>query len=155
MPEDISGRFDLMEATRVGRQVLWPHWPSYLPNETQGVHADECSTTAMLNWCAKYPDRISSYVMLPPPHIDASLMEIARGLDELGCVGVDMNSVCLGDPIGHEKFEPIYAEMNRRGNPRPRRCVYALTSFIGRCPCATRGPTLSASAPSRAPIRRR
>jgi aminocarboxymuconate-semialdehyde decarboxylase len=54
----------------------------------------------MLNWRAKYPDRISSYVMLPLPHIDASLKEMARGLEELGWVGVNMNIVCLGDAIG-------------------------------------------------------
>ncbi len=40
------------------------------------------------------PTGISSYVMLPLPHIDASLKEMERGFDELGCVGVNMNIVC-------------------------------------------------------------
>ncbi|HEU0217826.1 MAG TPA: amidohydrolase family protein [Stellaceae bacterium] len=114
LPEDISGRFDLMDAAGVGRQVLSPHWPPYLPDEAQGVHAIKLLNDGYAALAHKYPDRISSYVMLPLPHIDASLEEMARGFDELGCVGVNMNIVCLGDSIGHEKFEPIYAEMNRR-----------------------------------------
>jgi len=115
LPEDISGRFDLMSAAGVGRQVLSPHWPPYLPDESQGVHAIKLLNDSYAELAHKHPDRISSYVMLPLPHIEASLKEMARGFDELGCVGVNMNIVCLGDSIGHEKFEPIYAEMNRRG----------------------------------------
>ena len=115
LPEDISGRFDLMDAAGVGRQVLSPHWPPYLPDEAQGVHAIKLLNDGYAELARKHPDRISSYVMLPLPHIEASLKEMERGLDQLGCVGVNMHIVCLGDSIGHEKFEPIYAEMNRRG----------------------------------------
>jgi predicted TIM-barrel fold metal-dependent hydrolase len=38
-----------------------------------------------------------------------------RGFDQLGCVGVNMNIICLGRSIAETEFEPIYAEMNRRG----------------------------------------
>src|SRR2546426_7607407 len=53
--------------------------------------------------------------MLPLPHIDAALKEMERGFDQLGCVGVNMNIICLGRSIAETEFEPIYAEMNRRG----------------------------------------
>jgi aminocarboxymuconate-semialdehyde decarboxylase len=69
---------------------------------------------AYAEFASRYPDRISSYVMLPLPHIDAALKEMARGFDELGCVGVNMNIVCLGRSIAETEFEPLYAEMNRR-----------------------------------------
>jgi len=59
--------------------------------------------------------RIASYVMLPLPHIDAALKEMERGFDQLGCVGVNMNIICLNRSIAETEFEPIYAEMNRRG----------------------------------------
>jgi 6-methylsalicylate decarboxylase len=39
---------------------------------------------------------------------------MARGLDQLGCVGVNMNISCLGRSIAEAEFEPIFAEMNRR-----------------------------------------
>src|SRR5437762_1833426 len=50
-------------------------------------------------------DRFASPVHLP----------VQRGLDELGCVGVNMNITCLGRSIAETEFEPIYAEMNKRG----------------------------------------
>jgi 6-methylsalicylate decarboxylase len=55
----------------------------------------------------RFPGRIESYVMLPLPHIDASLREMDCGFSQLGCVGVKMNSSCLGRSIAEPEFEPI------------------------------------------------
>src|SRR6266849_2043673 len=63
----------------------------------------------------QHPDRIASYVMLPLPHIDAALKEMERGLDQLGCVGVNMHISCFDRSVAETEFEPIYAELNRRG----------------------------------------
>ena len=97
--EDIEGRFRLMEDAGVGRQVLSPNHPPYLPDENECVTAVKMLNDAYAEFAHRFPDRISSYVMLPLPHIDASLKEMARGFDELGCVGVNMNIVCLGRSI--------------------------------------------------------
>jgi predicted TIM-barrel fold metal-dependent hydrolase len=113
--EDIEARFRLMEDAGVGRQVLSPNHPPYLADEAEGVTAVKMLNDAYAEFARRYPDRISSYVMLPLPHIDASLKEMERGFDELGCVGVNMNIVCLGRSIAETEFEPLYAEMNRRG----------------------------------------
>ena len=104
-----------MEEAGVGRQVLSPNHPPYLPDEEECVTAVRMLNDAYAEFAHRFPDRISSYVMLPLPHIDASLREMERGFDELGCVGVNMNIVCLGRSIAETEFEPIYAEMNRRG----------------------------------------
>ncbi|HUB14791.1 MAG TPA: amidohydrolase family protein [Acetobacteraceae bacterium] len=112
--EDIEARFRLMEDAGVGRQVLSPNHPPYLPDEAECVTAVKMLNDAYAEFAHRYPDRISSYVMLPLPHIDASLKEMERGFDELGCVGVNMNIVCLGRSIAETEFEPLYAEMNRR-----------------------------------------
>jgi predicted TIM-barrel fold metal-dependent hydrolase len=113
--EDIEGRFRLMEEAGVGKQVLSPNHPPYLPDEAECVTAVKMLNDAYADFASRYPDRISSYVMLPLPHIDAALKEMERGFDQLGCVGVNMNIVCLGRSIAESEFEPIYAEMNRRG----------------------------------------
>src|ERR1700720_2638748 len=97
--EDIEARFRLMEDAGVGRQVLSPNHPPYLPNEAECVTAVKMLNDAYAEFARRYPDRISSYVMLPLPHVDASLKEMERGFDELGCVGVNMNIVCLGRSI--------------------------------------------------------
>lgn len=113
--EDIEARFRLMEDAGVGRQVLSPNHPPYLPDEAECVTAVRMLNDAYAEFAHRFPDRISSYVMLPLPHIDASLKEMERGFDQLGCVGVNMNIVCLGRSIAETEFEPLYAEMNRRG----------------------------------------
>jgi len=113
-PADIQGRLELMDAAGVGTQILSPHRPPYLPDEAECVQALHLLNDGYAELAARYPGRIASYVMLPLPHIDASLREMARGFEQLGCVGVNMNIVCLGRSIGDELFEPIYAEMNRR-----------------------------------------
>ncbi len=129
-PEDIEGRFRLMDEAGVGKQVLSPNHPPYLPDEAECVTAVKMLNDGYAEFASRYPDRISSYVMLPLPHIDAALKEMERGFDELGCVGVNMNIVCLGRSIAETEFEPIYAEMNRaarccsctrpdRGSARP------------------------------------
>jgi 6-methylsalicylate decarboxylase len=114
-PEDIEGRFKLMDEAGVARQVLSPNFPPYLPDEAECVTAVKMLNDAYAEFSSRYPDRISSYVMLPLPHIDAALKEMERGFDQLGCVGVNLNISCLGRSIAEEEFEPIYEEMNRRG----------------------------------------
>src|ERR1700739_1523510 len=114
-PEDIEGRFRLMDEAGVEKQVLSPNHPPYLPDEGECVKAVRMLNDGYADLAHRYPQRIASYVMLPLPHIDAALKEMERGFDQLGCVGVNMNIVCLGRSIAETEFEPIYAEMNRRG----------------------------------------
>ena len=54
-------------------------------------------------------------VSLPLPHIDASLREMERGLDQLGMLGVSLTCSCFDRSTAEAEFEPLYAEMNRRG----------------------------------------
>jgi aminocarboxymuconate-semialdehyde decarboxylase len=49
------------------------------------------------------------------PHNDASIAEMSRALDELGMVGVTMNTSILHRAITDPDFEPIFAELDRRG----------------------------------------
>ena len=113
--EDISGRLELMDAAGVEKQVLSPHWPPYLPDEAECVRAVRMLNDGYAELAHRHPKRIASYVMLPLPHIDVALREMERGFDQLGCVGVNMNIICLNRSIAETEFEPIYAEMNRRG----------------------------------------
>jgi predicted TIM-barrel fold metal-dependent hydrolase len=115
-PGDIVGRLELMDAAGVEKQVLSPHRPPYLADETECVRAVTMLNDGYDDLAHRYPERIASYVMLPLPHIDAALKEMARGLDQLGCVGVNMHISCLNRSVAETEFEPIYQEMNRRGS---------------------------------------
>ena len=112
---DIQGRLELMDAAGVERQILSPHRQPYLPDEAEGVRAAQLLNDGYAELAQCYPARISAYVALPLPHIAASLAEMERRLGQLGCVGVNMNISCLGRSIAEPEFEPIYAEMDRRG----------------------------------------
>ena len=61
-----------------------------------------------------YPKRFGMFVNLPMPDIDASLKEIAYGLDVLKADGVvfftSYGDHWLGDPA----FDPVFEELNRR-----------------------------------------
>src|SRR5207244_10164656 len=63
--EDIEGRFGWMDEAGVGRQVLSPNHPPYLPDEAECVTAVKMLNDAYAEFGSRYPDRISSYVMLP------------------------------------------------------------------------------------------
>jgi 6-methylsalicylate decarboxylase len=99
----------------VERQILSTHRQPYLPDEAEGIAAIHLLNDGYAELAARYPNRIAAYITLPLPHIDASLREMARGLDELGCVGVNMHISCLGRSVAEPEFEPLFAEMNRRG----------------------------------------
>ena len=113
--EDIQGRLELMDSAGVEKQVLSPNHPPYLPDQAECTKAIQMLNDGYAELAHRYPQRIASYVMLPLPHIDAALKEMERGLDQLGCVGVNMHIICLNRSVAETEFEPIYAEMNRRG----------------------------------------
>jgi predicted TIM-barrel fold metal-dependent hydrolase len=79
-------------------QDLILHRP-IIPDEAECVTAVKVLNDAYTEFASRYPDRISSYAMLPLQHIDAALKEMERRFDQLGCVGVNMNIVCLSRSI--------------------------------------------------------
>jgi len=62
-----------------------------------------------------HPDRFRAFAATRMPHIDAALTEISRAIDELGMVGLTMNTSILDRAITDPEFEPVFAELDRRG----------------------------------------
>jgi predicted TIM-barrel fold metal-dependent hydrolase len=115
-PDQIAARLELMDQAGVDRQVLCPSssYP-YLPDEADAVEAARLCNDSFAELTHTYPDRLAAYVSLPLPHIDASLRELERGMDQLSMVGVTMALSVLDRSTAEVEFEPIYAELNRRG----------------------------------------
>ncbi len=63
----------------------------------------------------RHPDRFRAFAAMPMPHIDESIAEMGRALDDLGMVGVTLNTTVLGRALVEPDFEPIFAELDRRG----------------------------------------
>jgi predicted TIM-barrel fold metal-dependent hydrolase len=116
--DDLSGipaRLEQMDDAGVQMQVLSPAAsPPYAEKEADAVAAARLINDAYAELAARYPGRFAALVSLPLPHVDASLCEMARGLDELGMLGVSLTCSCVDRSTAEVEFEPLYAEMNRR-----------------------------------------
>ncbi len=61
-----------------------------------------------------HPDRFGHFASLPLPDVDGALAELAHALDELGSDGVSVTTNTAGVYLGDARYEPLYAELNRR-----------------------------------------
>src|SRR5207249_4513807 len=118
--DDAAGvptRLEQMDEAEVQMQVLSPAAsPPYAEKQADAVAAARLINDSYAELATKYPGRFSAVVSLPLPHIDASLREMERGLDRLGMLGVSMTCSCFDRSTAEAEFEPLYAEMNRRGS---------------------------------------
>jgi len=114
-PAGLDKRFGQMDDAGVSLQVLSPAAsPPYAEKEADAVEAARILNDTYAELAARHPGRLAAFVSLPLPHIDASLREMARGLDQLGMLGVSMTCSCFDRSTAEAEFEPLYAEMNRR-----------------------------------------
>ena len=114
-PSSIPTRLAQMDDAGVQLQVLSPAAsPPYAEKEADAVAAARLINDAYAELAQTYPGRFAAVVSLPLPHIDASLREMERGLDQLGMLGVSMCCSCFDRSTAEAEFEPLYAEMNRR-----------------------------------------
>ena len=61
-----------------------------------------------------HPGRFGTFAMLPFPHIDECLKEIAYAFDTLKVDGVGCMTSYGDKWLGYPEFEPVWAELNRR-----------------------------------------
>ena len=113
---ELDARLRLMDRAGIDLQVL-----SAAPQLPYGADADLAVAAARYvndEYAAvvsAHPDRFRAFAATPMPHIDVAITEIARALDELGMVGVTMNTSVLDRAITDPDFEPIFAELDTRG----------------------------------------
>jgi len=115
-PSGLATRMEQMDDAGVQMQVLSPAAsPPYAERESDAVEGARLINDSYAELAARYPGRLAAFVSLPLPHIDAALREMERGLDQLGMLGVSMTCSCFDRSTAEAEFEPLYAEMNRRG----------------------------------------
>jgi aminocarboxymuconate-semialdehyde decarboxylase len=126
--EAVGRRIVLMDDAGVERQLLSAMFAPYLTDETDAIAAARCVNDAHTAMVDRHRDRLGAYAALPLPHLDASIAELGRCMDELGMVGVALQCACLGESIAAPRFEPLYEELNRR-----RAVVFFHPSVNGLC----------------------
>ncbi|MFI1308712.1 amidohydrolase family protein [Streptomyces albidoflavus] len=62
-----------------------------------------------------HPDRFGHFASLPLPDVEGALAEAVHALDVLGADGVTVETNHHGHYLGDPLFEPLWAELDRRG----------------------------------------
>jgi 6-methylsalicylate decarboxylase len=112
---ELDARLRLMDRAGIDIQVLSaaPQLP-YGDDEARATAAARYVNDEYAALVSGHPDRFRSHAATPMPHIDASVAEMCRAIDELGMAGLTMNTSILGRAITDLEFEPVFAELDRR-----------------------------------------
>jgi predicted TIM-barrel fold metal-dependent hydrolase len=112
---ELAARLRLMDRAGVQLQVL-----SACPQSPYGQDGQKAAQAARFvndqyaGLVQHYPDRFAAFAALPMPHLQESLGELGRALDELGMAGIAMNTSVLGRALVEPGFDPVFAELNTR-----------------------------------------
>jgi aminocarboxymuconate-semialdehyde decarboxylase len=112
---ELAARLRLMDRAGIEMQVL-----SACPQSPYGQDGQKATQAARFvndqyaGLVQHYPDRFRAFAALPMPHLQESLGELGRALDELGMAGIAMNTSVLGRALAEPGFDPVFAELNRR-----------------------------------------
>jgi 6-methylsalicylate decarboxylase len=113
---DFSERFGAMDRAHVDKQILSVSGVSpYSLEEKFAVEGAQFVNNEYAALAREMPARFAAFSVLPMPHVKAALAEIARTLDELDMWGVTMTTSILGTSLADPSFDPIYAELDKRG----------------------------------------
>ena len=123
-PDGMPGWPDWDERTHLELMDRWGVGVSMLSISSPGVHfGDEAEARALARHVnetgaeirGRNPGRFGHFASLPLPDVEGSLAEAAYALDELGSDGLAVETSAGGVYLGHPDFDPLYAELDRRG----------------------------------------
>lgn len=113
-PVTLLERLALMEEAGVARQILSPTCAPYSHAPAAAAVGARLINEHYARIVSDYPERFGFWVSLPLPDVDAALQEIEYGMDVLAGKGIVLGCFCLGESIADSRFDPVYAELNRR-----------------------------------------
>ncbi len=115
--EELRARLALMDSAGIRLQVLsaTPASP-HLENRADALALARRSNDEYAALVRLHPDRFRAFAALPLPHVDTALEELQRALSLDGMLGVAITTSILGRSIADPMFEPVYAELDRRGS---------------------------------------
>jgi aminocarboxymuconate-semialdehyde decarboxylase len=114
---DYDLRIEAMDAAGIDVSIVSLTCPNvYWGGEAVSSEAARDSNASMAEAQRQYKDRIRWFASLPWEYADRAVWELARSCDE-GAVGVMVIANIAGRSLTEPAFEPIWAEIDRRGLP--------------------------------------
>jgi 6-methylsalicylate decarboxylase len=111
----LQGHFRHMGQSKVDMQILSVSGQlPYFAKENDAVDAARLGNDIYARIVREYPKRFAAFACTPLPHVQASIEETRRALDELGMVGVTAGTVVLGKSIADPAFDGFFTELNCR-----------------------------------------
>ena len=111
----LEGHLRNMDRSKVDMQVLSVSGQlPYFAKEADAVDAARLGNDIYARLVRENPKRFAAFACTPLPHVQASIAETRRALDELGMVGVTAGTVVLGKSIADPAFDGFFEELNRR-----------------------------------------
>jgi predicted TIM-barrel fold metal-dependent hydrolase len=100
----------------VGTAILSVSTPgtAFLPNVADAAALARDLNDYTAEVAAAQPDRFGFFAAVPLPHIDESVAEAGRSLDELHADGVVLLANNAGTYLGEDGQEPLFAALNER-----------------------------------------
>src|ERR1700738_1305475 len=111
-----GGAIDFMDSQAIASGILSLTAPSVVrwdKSERREIARRVNEYTADL--VAQRPDRFGNSAPLPTPDVDGALRELEHALDTLRADGVILLANYAGKYLGDAAFEPLWAELGRRG----------------------------------------
>jgi predicted TIM-barrel fold metal-dependent hydrolase len=110
---------EFMDRNGIAAQILSAPWPFAGTEQDPEFATRFCRAVnhEYAELIAAHPGRFGAFAALPLDGPETMLAEIADTQDELGLDGVLLNSNSLGHYFGDPWYEPVLADLDRRGVP--------------------------------------
>ncbi|MFC4907059.1 amidohydrolase family protein [Actinomadura gamaensis] len=112
----LEGTLATMDANDIAIGVASAPVPAevFADREVAGSGVRECNES-LAELVRDHPTRFGFFANVAMLHPDLALEQIAYALDELGADGVLLNTSAAGRYLGDRAFDPLLAELDRRG----------------------------------------
>lgn len=117
IPDQVHVRERLaeMDASGIDMQILSiGALQPYFPTAEKAVAGARLTNDMHRSLVERHPTRFGQFGCLPMPHVDESIAEIGRLLDDLDCVGINMGTSAGGIPLDDPAYDAVWAELDRR-----------------------------------------
>ncbi|OMC48667.1 amidohydrolase [Mycobacterium sp. IS-2888] len=111
-----EGSLEVMSEVGISTAILSVSAPgtTFLPNSADAAALARDLNDYLATVVAAQPERFGFFATVPMPHIDQSVAEVVRSIDELHADGVILLANAAGDYVGQDGQDDLFAALDAR-----------------------------------------